>query len=55
MRRQDVSDLLKGVVLVAVLILVIGGGIWMRTSGPCSLWSWAPAKEVPARCFMVGK
>jgi hypothetical protein len=55
MRRQDKNDLAAGVALLVGLILLIGGGVWLRSSVPCSFWSWAPAKEVPARCFMEGK
>jgi hypothetical protein len=51
MRRNGFT----AVLMVLVALSLLGFGVWARVAGPCSLWSWAPAKEVPARCFMEGK
>jgi hypothetical protein len=55
MRRNGKRDLVVDVVLVLSLIAVIGLGIWLRAAAPCSLWSMAPAKDMPGRCVMGGK
>lgn len=43
-----VTCALVGLALGALLV----GGVWIRTSAPCSWWSWQPVKDVPARCLM---
>ena len=48
MNRDD----LKGMVWVAVLLLVIGFGFWAHFEAPCGLYKYAKAGEVPARCLM---
>ena len=34
----------------AVLVILIGGSIWVHSSAPCGLFSITPQKEIPARC-----
>ncbi|MET8111163.1 hypothetical protein [Streptomyces prasinus] len=43
----------KGEELAAVVALVtlLVASIWIWTSAPCGLWSWAKAGDVPARCI----
>lgn len=43
--------IVSGIALLVVLI----AGAWLQISGPCWLWSYSPAKNVPGRCVMEGK
>lgn len=53
MRRND--DVITGLLLAVVMVALLGFGLWARVSGPCSLWSWFPAKDIPGRCIMGDK
>lgn len=42
-----------GAALAALLITAgVVFSIWMHYAGPCELYRYTPAKDVPARCFM---
>jgi hypothetical protein len=50
--RGDFLRFLAGSALAVVLIAFIAFGIWAHFAGPCYLFDYTPAKDVPARCLM---
>jgi hypothetical protein len=55
MRRNRNDELLVSALMVLVLVGILSFGIWSRVSGPCWMWNWAPAKDIPGRCIMEDK
>jgi hypothetical protein len=51
-QRSDFLRFLAGSALAAVLVAFIAFGMWARFAGPCYLFDYTPAKDVPARCLM---
>lgn len=49
---KDFGDRVTSIVAVIALLIVLGLGIWVRVFGPCWMWNWAPAKDIPGRCIM---
>jgi hypothetical protein len=43
---------MKAVAGALALVLFIGADVWVWTSAPCGLWTYAKAGETPARCLM---
>lgn len=41
--------------IVTVVLAIIVLSIWVRFEAPCSLFSFAPVKDIPGRCLMQGK
>jgi uncharacterized protein (DUF983 family) len=52
MSRHPNDDRPTLIALLSIAALLVSVGIWARVSAPCSAWSWAPVKDVPARCLM---
>ncbi|MGW5773078.1 hypothetical protein ACWEVY_28495 [Streptomyces longwoodensis] len=43
---------MKAVALVLAVVLFLAFDLWVWTSAPCGLWTFAKAGETPARCLM---
>jgi hypothetical protein len=46
------KDKLVVISSVLALILIIGGGIYVQTAGPCWMFNWTASKDIPGRCMM---
>ncbi|MFE0964043.1 hypothetical protein [Streptomyces fungicidicus] len=41
----------EDIAVIVTLALAIIASIWIWTSAPCGLWSWARVGDMPARCL----
>lgn len=39
------------IVIIVFMVVFMAFAIWAAVSGPCTLYKFAPIREVPARCL----
>lgn len=51
-RGSDLLALFGAVAAVLALFSLLALGVWAHFEGPCSIYKYTKASDVPARCFM---
>ena len=46
------SDATKAALWILSILAIIALGIWFRVAADCSVFQYAPIKDVPARCII---